>query len=304
MNSQPRWHSDSEHCRLAFAAQDRAHASTGLFAGSSARPHPHASASASATARPSTPTRPKADAKAGMARAVGTGPSTFRASRTPPLTRKVTSRARLIFPRTTRYGRVLSSSPRIRSFVTRGVAVIAVVGLGLDLTAGCARFGAAEDPAIDGGAEAASDAGNADAGNADADAGSGDASTILRGVPCGKTRCPHPQVCCFEADAGTETCTSAATCTGAPLECTTTLECVDAGNPPSTVCCAYNNATNRVLRTACVQGSACDARGPQDWLCDPTAAPGTECTEALRALCKSYNFYPVPAAGFAYCGGP
>jgi hypothetical protein len=171
-----------------------------------------------------------------------------------------------------------------------------VLGVGLELVAGCTTFQAADVLADGAGADAASDA-TADGGEA---GGGGDAAPPDRGIRCGLGRCPSPNVCCYDADAGTESCTAKAKCPSVPLECTTTVECADAGAPKGSVCCAYNNGKDRLLRSECVQPSACDASGPQDWLCDPKLAAGTECTESARPKCKTFLF-PVPV-GFAYCG--
>ena len=161
-----------------------------------------------------------------------------------------------------------------RSFGPLAVAVGMFVGV--DMAGGCTSFQ------------------TADVGDASTSSGGG-------GIRCGNGRCAPPDVCCFEADAGTASCTTKASCTGAPLECNTTVECVDAGKPAGTVCCGYNDRS-RLLRSACVQGSACDARGPQDWLCDPTLAAGSECIEPTRTACKGYPFRAPD--GFALCEAP
>jgi hypothetical protein len=149
--------------------------------------------------------------------------------------------------------------------------------LGLDLAGGCTSFQAAADST---------------------DGGGPGTSSSEQGIRCGNVRCAPPNVCCFEADGGTESCTTTGACTGAPLECTTTVDCVEAGTPPGTVCCAYDD-TIKLLRSACVQGSACDPSGPRDQLCDPKLAAGSECTQPGFTSCAAYMF-PAPA-GFAFC---
>lgn len=180
------------------------------------------------------------------------------------------------------------------------IAVVAALGLGLDVVAGCTSFQSADVPADEAGADAAPDAGDAgDTGHPEAPGdASGDAASHDRGIRCGQGLCPPPNVCCFEADGGKQSCTPSAQCTGAALECTTTLECRDAGKPAAFVCCAYS-PMNRLVRSACVLGTACDPAGPQDWLCDPAAPAGTECTDPNQPKCKSVPF--VAPLGMAYC---
>lgn len=161
------------------------------------------------------------------------------------------------------------------------LSLLVAVGLGVtfDLAGGCTSFQAADN----------------------AEGGAPGTSSSQQGIRCGNGRCAPPNVCCFEADGGTESCTPSASCTGAPLECITTVDCVDAGTPAGTVCCAYDDGM-QLQRSACVQGSACDPAGPRDWLCDPKLAAGSECTQPGFTNCKAYP-YPSPY-GFALCAQP
>ena len=161
-------------------------------------------------------------------------------------------------------------------------SVLAAVALSivLDLAGGCTSFQAVPDTA---------------------DGSAPGTSSGQQGIRCGTARCAAPDVCCFQADGGTESCTTAAGCMGAPLECITTLDCVGAGTPPGTVCCVYDDKT-KLVRSTCLQGSACDPTGPQNWTCDPRLAPGSECKQPGYTTCKGYQF-PAPD-DFAQCAPP
>jgi hypothetical protein len=172
------------------------------------------------------------------------------------------------------------ASVRASSWVGSTIAI--TLGLGLQVAAGCSTFTAAD--VTDGGGALGTDA-----------------ASNERGIRCANGHCAPLDVCCFQAEGGTESCTAKAACTGAALECITTVDCVDAGTPAGTVCCAYDTGMT-LARSACVQGSACDPSGPRDWLCDPTLAAGSECTDGKRTSCKAYP-YPSPA-GFALCALP
>lgn len=187
-------------------------------------------------------------------------------------------------------------------------SLVAAAGV-LRALAGCGSFG--EEPPFagaDGGAAAAEGGGSADAaGGADAspDGRSKDAaaSTDAAQVHCGATRCPvGPDSVCCVTDAGSK-CTTASGCTGAPVACDDTEDCVVLGFK-GLICCGFNDGTGpKLKRTACVQSSACDANGPQDQMCN-LQGPVSQCQVANDGRTKCSTFTYTNATGYAFCRAP
>jgi hypothetical protein len=180
------------------------------------------------------------------------------------------------------------------------VSAIAIA-MGLVIVGGCTSFSP-----VRAGPDAATESGAAEGGGTEAGVitpeGGVATSDAGGGVACGANIvCVPPDVCCFNADAGTGACTMKGTCDLASLACDDTADCVAANATPGAVCCAYLTLAGQqysLRESKCVQPSSCDPDLPEDQLCDPELAERAECKDDRFPACKSYVLGPP---GLAAC---
>jgi hypothetical protein len=117
------------------------------------------------------------------------------------------------------------------------------------------------------------------------------------GVLCVTTRCPLPQECCYDPDAGTGQCKEAGACVGAGLyayRCSDHADCVALGLPGDVCCASYG--------VKVLIGSTCLAECSDVVLCDPMAPGECEGEGEGDAACGGLGAGGTPL-GYSYCPG-
>ncbi len=124
------------------------------------------------------------------------------------------------------------------------------------------------------------------------------------GISCGTTTCdPTSQVCCLASaghghgGGGTPTCDTASDCAnngGISFPCVKSADCIAAGSPAGTVCCATSQQGGgpQGVSVACLPSSQCNDPSSQAAMCDPTAPDcpsGETCQQDTSTIPYPYS---------------